>query len=88
MRFMLLQNYGGVEADCLPMSEWTPGDIKAHVDFQRALNEELTELGELVDAQGLAGPDQASSWSPTASQRQWSPTAPIRSPRSCWPATG
>ncbi len=26
---------------------------------QRALNDELTSLGELVDAQGLAGPDQA-----------------------------
>jgi hypothetical protein len=59
MRFMLLQNYGEVESDCAPMSEWTPADIKAHIDFQRALNDELAELGELVDAQGLAGPDQA-----------------------------
>ena len=59
MRFMLLQNYGEVESDCAPMTEWTPADIKAHIDFQRALNDELTELGELVDAQGLAGPDQA-----------------------------
>ena len=59
MRFMLLQNYGKVEADCPPMTEWTPDDIKAHIDFQRALNDELTSLGELVDAQGLAGPDQA-----------------------------
>jgi hypothetical protein len=59
MRFMLLQNYGKVESDCPPMSEWAPGDIKAHIDFQRALNEELASLGELVDAQGLAGPDQA-----------------------------
>jgi hypothetical protein len=59
MRFMLLQNYGEVESDCPPMSEWTPGDIKAHIEFQEALNRELTERGELVDAQGLAGPDQA-----------------------------
>ncbi len=59
MRFMLLQNYGEVESDCPPMTEWTPGDIKAHIEFQQALNEELTESGELVDAQGLAGPDQA-----------------------------
>jgi hypothetical protein len=59
MRFMLLQNYGKVESDCPPMNEWAPGDIKAHIDFQRALNEELASLGELVDAQGLAGPDQA-----------------------------
>src|SRR3984893_4734962 len=59
MRFMLLQNYGEVESNCPPMTEWTPGDIKAHIEFQQALNEELTKRGELVDAQGLAGPDQA-----------------------------
>lgn len=59
MRFMLPQNYGEVESKCQPMTEWTPGDIKAPIDFQHALNKELTESGELVDAQGLAGPDQA-----------------------------
>src|SRR5215207_8872738 len=59
MRFMLLQNYGEVESGCPPMTEWKPEDIKAHIDFQVALNEELTHSGELVDAQGLAGPDQA-----------------------------
>jgi hypothetical protein len=56
---MLLQNYGEVESECAPMNEWTPGDIKAHIEFQQVLNEQLTELGELVDAQGLAGPEQA-----------------------------
>ena len=59
MRFMLLQSYGQVEAGCAPMTEWSPEDIKAHIDFQHALNQELLERGELVDAQGLAGPDQA-----------------------------
>ena len=59
MRFMLLQNYGQVESDCAPMTEWSPEDIKAHIDFQHALNAELLDRGELVDAQGLAGPDQA-----------------------------
>ena len=32
---------------------------QAHIEFQQALNEELLESGELVDAQGLAGPSQA-----------------------------
>src|ERR1700716_4443000 len=59
MRFMLLQNYGAVESDCPPMTEWSPEDIKAHIDFQQALNAELAQRGELVDAQGLAGPDRA-----------------------------
>jgi hypothetical protein len=59
MRFMLLQNYGEAESGCAPMTEWSPGDIKAHIEFQQALNAELAELGELVDAQGLSGPEQA-----------------------------
>ena len=59
MRFMLLQNYGQVESDCAPMTQWSPEDIKAHIEFQQALNAELAELGELVDAQGLAGPELA-----------------------------
>ena len=59
MRFMLLQNYGEVESHCPPMTEWTPDDIKAHIEFQNVLNEELLARGELVEAQGLAGPDQA-----------------------------
>ena len=59
MRFMLLQNYGPVESDCVPMTEWSPGDIKAHIEFQTVLNQELAERGELVDAQGLAGPEVA-----------------------------
>lgn len=59
MRFMLLQNYGEVESHCAPMTEWSPQDVRAHIEFQRVLNHELLQLGELVDAQGLAGPDQA-----------------------------
>ncbi len=59
MRFMLLQNYGPAKTDCPPMTEWSPADIKAHIDFQLTLNRELLERGELVDAQGLAGPEQA-----------------------------
>ena len=59
MRFMLIQNYGGVEADCAPMYEWSPEEVKAHIAFQQSLNRQLEELGELIDGQGLAGPDEA-----------------------------
>jgi hypothetical protein len=59
MRYMLMQSYGAAGADCPPMSQWSPADIKAHIEFQHALNAELLERGELVDAQGLAGPEQA-----------------------------
>jgi hypothetical protein len=59
MRFMLLQNYGEVESGCPSMDQWTPEEIQAHIAFQQALNDELQKTGELVDAAGLAGPDQA-----------------------------
>ena len=59
MRYLLLQNYGAVASDCPPMTEWTPEDITAHIAFQHALNRQLVERGELVDAQGLAGPELA-----------------------------
>jgi hypothetical protein len=59
MRFMLLQNYGEVESNCPPMTEWAPEDVKAHIEFQQTFNRELVDRGELVDAQGLASPDQA-----------------------------
>jgi hypothetical protein len=59
MKFMLLQHYGRVEGDVPPMTEWDPQDVQAHIDFQVNLNAELTERGELVDAQGLSGPELA-----------------------------
>ena len=58
MRFMLLKHYAPVESGAPTIWEWSPEDFKAHIDFQRAHMAELTETGELVDAQGLAGPDQ------------------------------
>src|ERR1700758_258838 len=57
MRFMLLQHYAPAENCAVPMSEWRPEDIEAHIAFQQALNAELQAAGELVDAQGLS--DQA-----------------------------
>lgn len=59
MRFMLMMDYGGVTSDCEPMDRWTPEEFTAHIAFQIALDEELTRTGELVDSQGLAGPDRA-----------------------------
>ena len=59
MRYMLLQNYGPADSGMGPMNEWSEADIQAHIEFQIALNRELAALGELVDAQGLAGPEDA-----------------------------
>ena len=59
MRFMLLQNYGPTDSGMGPINEWSQADIQSHIEFQIALNAELSALGELVDAQGLAGPEEA-----------------------------
>ena len=54
--FLLLKHYSG---DGAPMPEWTPADITAHIRFQHELVRELAEAGELVRADGLAGPELA-----------------------------
>jgi hypothetical protein len=42
-----------------PMSEWTPEEITAHLDYYRALHQELIGSGELVESMVLTGPDLA-----------------------------
>lgn len=42
-----------------PMTEWTPEEVQAHLDYYTALNAELTATGELVDTTILTGPDLA-----------------------------
>ena len=59
MKYMLLQAYGGVPEGTPPMGEWTPDEIEAHIQFQKDLNAELSERGELVDAQALTAPELA-----------------------------
>jgi hypothetical protein len=46
-------------ADETPMDEWKPEEVAAHLDYYRALNEELVASGELVEHEVLAGPDVA-----------------------------
>ncbi|MFJ4650856.1 YciI family protein [Nocardia sp. NPDC088792] len=58
MKYMLLKTYSPAAYCDTAISEWTPEEIQAHIDFQRALGEELAKSGELVDAQGLADPSQ------------------------------
>jgi hypothetical protein len=58
MRFMLLQYYAEPASGAAPMTEWTPDEVRAHIEFQHVLNAELVERGELVEAQALTAPDQ------------------------------
>ncbi len=41
------------------ITQWPHGDIKAHIAHMKGINEKLRAAGELVGAEGLAGPDQA-----------------------------
>ncbi|UGT41673.1 YciI family protein [Nocardia yamanashiensis] len=59
MKFMLIKTYAPTEFCDTPIQDWSPEDIAAHIDFQRVLGAELARSGELVDAQGLAGKDEA-----------------------------
>jgi hypothetical protein len=57
MKYLLLMT--GDAAGWAEMGTWSGEDIEAHIEFMNQLNQELVAAGELVDAQGLAGPDQA-----------------------------
>ncbi|MFI6506340.1 YciI family protein [Streptosporangium sp. NPDC050855] len=59
MKYMLLMQSSGAQADFPPIETWPVEDVMAHIEFMRATGEKLGAAGELVDAQGLAAPDQA-----------------------------
>ncbi|QFZ24182.1 hypothetical protein EKG83_12075 [Saccharothrix syringae] len=58
-KFLLLMNYGPTANCDTPISEWDPSDIARHIAFQQDFGRELADNGELVDAQGLSGPELA-----------------------------
>jgi hypothetical protein len=57
-RYLLVVNFEGGVCDT-PMEEWKPEEVTAHLDYYRALNDELRANGELVEAEALTGPDLA-----------------------------
>lgn len=57
MKFMLMMNHPGKVP--YQITNWAPSEIKAHIGFMKAFAAKLQERGELVGAEGLAGPDQA-----------------------------
>ncbi|MFC5263309.1 hypothetical protein EV644_109249 [Kribbella orskensis] len=57
-KFLLIVDYNPGAIDT-PMTEWAPEEIKAHMDYYGALNDELRASGELVDLQALTGPELA-----------------------------
>jgi hypothetical protein len=58
MKYMLMMHAPKGKGDWQILN-WPPKDLKAHIDFMIGLNKELTASGELVGAEGLAGPNEA-----------------------------
>ncbi|MCW4353733.1 YciI family protein [Hoyosella sp. YIM 151337] len=56
MKYLLLKHYRGAPAPVVdvPMDQWTPEEVDAHVQFMRDFAARLEETGEFVDAQALA----------------------------------
>ena len=57
MKYMLMMNAPGKTP--YQIFSWPKQDIEAHIAFMRSFAKKLAAEGELVSAEGLAGPDQA-----------------------------
>lgn len=57
MKFILMMQ--GTQKGWESMSTWSPDDFRAHIRYMTRLNEELTNAGELVAAEGLDLPVNA-----------------------------
>jgi hypothetical protein len=57
MKFILMMNTPG--GGPYKIAAWPLHDIKAHIAFMKSFSAKLRDNGELVAAEGLAGPDQA-----------------------------
>jgi hypothetical protein len=57
MKYMLMMNTPG--GGPYQIAAWPQKDIQAHIAFMMDFSKKLGAAGELVAAEGLAGPDQA-----------------------------
>ena len=55
-KYLMLKHYRGAPAsrNDVPMSEWAPDEVTAHIQFMRDFADRLVASGEFVDAQALA----------------------------------
>lgn len=58
MRYMLMMNVPRGTGE-YQISDWKPEEFQAHIDFMHSFNQQLSQAGELVGAEGLAPPGQA-----------------------------
>jgi hypothetical protein len=57
-KFLLIVDYQPGVIDT-PMTEWAPEDVKAHMAYYGALNDDLLARGELVEHLALSWPEEA-----------------------------
>jgi hypothetical protein len=53
MKYLIMMTQSPAE----PVQEWTPDDVKASWAHMQQIHQELTEAGELIAAEKLAGPE-------------------------------
>lgn len=58
MKYMLLMQFSK-DSGIPELGTWAEEEVRGHIDFMHRTNTGLTKNGELVDAQGLAGPETA-----------------------------
>ena len=58
MKYMLMMHAPRGKGDW-GASSWPAADLMAHIEFMKRFSKQLTESGELVGAEGLAGPGEA-----------------------------
>ena len=61
MKYMLMMHAPKEGWTTAGIGTWPQKDIQAHIQFMMDLNQKLAASGEFVDAQGLAGPEEAKS---------------------------
>jgi hypothetical protein len=59
VKYILMMMQNSANMACDPIGTWPKNDIQAHIAFMMGLNKELRASGELVSAEGLAGPQDA-----------------------------
>src|SRR5579884_2859062 len=57
MKYILMMNT--MKTGQPPFPGWSEEDVRAHIAFMIALNQELRASGELVSAEGLSSPEEA-----------------------------
>ena len=55
-KYLLLKHYRGAPnaVNDVPMDQWTPEEISAHIQYMRDFADKLSASGEFVDSQALA----------------------------------